>query len=305
MSLRVVFLGTSASIPTMRRNLPSIAVMRRAELFMFDCGEGTQRQLMRTGLGLGRKTRILVSHMHGDHVLGLPGLLQTMAMMGRERPLHLYGPPGLSEFIDCSLRSVHFQPDYRLELHETTGGNICEEHDYVVTAAPVTHTCFALGYALEEKPRPGRFNASQAKLLGVPEGPLWKRLQLGHSVRMPSGVEISPSQVLGPPRPGLKFVYTGDTSPSDTVLKLAEGADLLIHDGTFASDMAEKAASEGHSTAAEAASVAKGAKVRQLALTHISARYEDAETLAAEARAIFQNTVVAEDLMEIVLRYTD
>jgi len=305
MSLRVVFLGTSASVPTLRRNLPSVAVLRRAELFMFDCGEGAQRQLMRTGLGLGRKTMVLISHMHGDHILGLPGLLQTMAMMGREKPLDLYGPPGLGEFIDCALRSVHFQPDYALEVRETTGGLICEEREYTLTAAPVAHTSFALGYALAEKPRPGRFNEAQAELLGVPEGPLWKRLQLGYTVHTPRGEEVSPARVLGPPRRGLKLVYTGDTAPSDAVVKLAEGADLLIHDGTFASDMAERAALEGHSTAAEAASTAAKARARRLALTHISARYEGPEVLLEEAKAIFENTFVAEDLMELVLRYSD
>ncbi len=305
MSLRVVFLGTSASVPTIRRSLPSVALMRRAELFMFDCGEGTQRQLMKASLGLGRKTRILISHMHGDHVLGLPGLLQTMAMMGREKPVNLCGPPGLAEFVDCSLRSVRFQPDYGLEVRETTGGLVCDEREYLVEAAPVAHSCFALGYALVERPRPGRFRPAQARLLGVPEGPLWKSLQSGHVVRTPKGQDVSPAQVLGPPRAGLKVVYSGDTAPSDAVLKLAEGADLLVHDGTFASDMEERAASEGHSTAAQAAATAERAKVRRLALTHISARYDSLEILMKEAKAVFEKTFVAEDLMELVLRYVD
>lgn len=305
MSLRIVFLGTSASVPTVRRSLPSTAILRRAELFLLDCGEGTQRQLMRVGLGLGRKTTILVSHLHGDHILGLPGLLQTMSMMGRERPLILHGPPGLEEFLDCFFRSVGFQPDYALEVRESTGGLVCEERDYIVEAASVAHTCFALGYALTERPRPGKFSPTRAKLLGVPEGPLWKRLQSGDRVRAADGREVTPREVLGPSRSGLKVVYTGDTSPCEAVARLARGADLLVHDGTFGSDMEDRAAAEGHSTAAQAGAVAIEAKARRLALTHISARYEDHESLANEAQAVFGNAFVAEDLMELVLRYQD
>ena len=300
MSLHVIFLGTGGSVPTPKRGLPAVLVTRKGEQVMFDCGEGVQRQMTKAGGGFHRKTKIFVTHMHGDHVLGLPGLLQTMALLDRQRKLEIYGPTGIKRFLECIRETVQFVLTFQVEIHEIEeAGTVCEEEEYVVQATRANHVVPSLSYALVERPRPGRFNPIKAKKMGVPEGPLWSRLQQGHKVKSHSGKIIKPEQVVGPSRPGRKVVYTGDTRPSDDIAKLALGADLLIHDATLADDLAEKASEDGHSTPTQAAQTAKKARVKQLILTHISARYDDANLLLDEAVKVFKRTRVAEDLMRV------
>ncbi|MEM3028305.1 MAG: ribonuclease Z [Candidatus Bathyarchaeia archaeon] len=304
MSLEIVFLGTSASVPTTKRNPSSIAVLRKGELFLFDCGEGTQRQMMYAGVGFSRETSIFITHLHGDHSLGLPGLIQTMDMVGRTKPLYIFGPPGIRDFTEFTVRSIGAKPSYGLQIKEVcTGGQIFESKEYFIKATLAEHGSLALAYAFEEKLRPGKFYPEKARALGVPEGFLWGRLQRGHEIRLKNGRIIKPKDVLGPPRKGLKVVYTGDTRPSEAIVELSKDADLLIHDGTFDGSLAEKAKEEGHSTVLEAAEVALKAGVKRLVLTHISARYEDTNPLLEEARKIFPNTVIAEDFLRLELKY--
>ncbi|MBS7609392.1 ribonuclease Z [Candidatus Bathyarchaeota archaeon] len=306
MSLEIIFLGTSAGVPTTKRSTSSVAVLRKGELFLFDCGEGTQRQMMFAGVGFSRETYIFITHLHGDHTLGLPGLIQTMDMVGRAKPLRIFGPPGIRGFIEFTVRSVGAKPSYGLQISETsTPGSILEAKEYIVRTALAEHGSFALAYALEEKQRPGRFYPEKARALGVPEGFLWGRLQRGHNVRLKDGKIVKPEEVLGPPRRGLKIVYSGDTRPSEAIIELSKEADLLIHDGTFEGSLSEKAREEGHSTALEAAEVALKAGVKRLVLTHISARYEDTKPLLEEARKIFPNSSIAEDFLRLRLKYED
>jgi ribonuclease Z len=300
MSLRVTFLGTAGSVPTPERSLPAVLIQRKGEQLMFDCGEGVQRQMIKAKAGFHRKMRVFISHMHGDHVLGLPGLLQTMALLDRERKLDVYGPPGINLFIESIRETVQFVLTFPVEIQEIEeAGVICDEEEYTVQAVWANHVIPSLAYTLVEKSRPGRFYPEKAKVLGVPEGPMWSRIQHGHKVKLPDGRVVKPEQVLGPPRPGRKIVYTGDTRPFKGFVKFADGADLLIHDATFDDDLAERAEEDGHSTSSQAAENAKKAKVKRLVLTHISARYGDTSLLLEQAQKIFKNTQVAEDFMRI------
>jgi len=302
MSLRVVFLGTGGSVPTRERGLPAVVIQRSGEQIMFDCGEGVQRQMVKAGCGFHRKMKIFVTHMHGDHVLGLPGLLQTMALLDRQRKLELYGPSGLKRFLECIRETVQFVLTFEVEVHEIkNAGAICEEKDYVVEAAWANHVIPSLAYAFAEKPRPGRFHPEKARALGVPEGPLWSRLQQGRQVRSADGKIVKPHQVIGPSRIGRKIVYSGDTTPFDGMVKLASRADLLIHDATLDDTLAEKASEDGHSTPRQAARIAKKARVKLLVLTHLSARYSDANVLLKQAQKTFRQTDVAEDFKALDL----
>ena len=306
MSLRVIFLGTAGSVPTIKRSLPAILIQRKGEQIMFDCGEGVQRQMIKAKTGFHRKTKIFVTHMHGDHVLGLPGLMQTMALLDRERKLEVYGPTGIKRFIEAIRETVQFVLTYPVEIHEIEeAGVVCEEKEYAVEAVWANHVIPNLAYALVEKSRPGKFHPEKAKAIGVPEGPLWSKLQHAHKVKLPDGHVIKPEQVVGPSRAGRKIVYTGDTRPFRDVLKFAAGADLLIHDATLDDALAERADEDGHSTSSQAAENAKKAKVKRLVLTHISARYDDANVLLEQARNIFENTEVAADLMKIEIPFLD
>lgn len=300
MSIRVIFLGTAGSVPTPERSLPAILVQRKAEQIMFDCGEGVQRQMIMAKTGFHRKMKIFISHLHGDHVLGLPGLLQTMALLNRERKLEVYGPVGIRRFVEAIKETIQFVLTFPVEIHEVEGaGVLCEEDEYVVQAAWANHVIPSLAYALVEKPRPGKFHPEKTEALGVPEGPLWSKLQRGHKVKLPDGRVIKPEQVVGPSRPGRKIVYTGDTRPFKGYVKFAAGADLLIHDATFDDGLAEKAEEDGHSTPSQAAENARKAKAKQLILTHFSARYGDTSELLEQARKIFKNTLAAEDFMKL------
>jgi len=299
--LNVIFLGTGGSIPTPKRGLSAIAVRRKTELLLFDCGEGTQRQMIQAGVGFHRKAKVFVTHMHGDHVLGLPGLLQTMSLLGRTKKLEIFGPRGIKAFVEAISQTVRFSLTFPVQVSEVEAGLVCEEKEYEVFAAQSDHIDNSLAYALIEKPRPGRFNIEKARKLGVPEGPLWSKLQGGSSVKLPSGKIVKPEMVLGHPRPGRKIVYSGDTGQSENLVKLAENADLLIHEATFDDELTERAMEDGHSTPSMAAETAKKAAVKRLVLTHISARYKDAGLLLEQARKAFVNTDVAEDFLRLEL----
>ena len=306
MGLRVIFLGTAGSVPTIKRSLPAILIQRKGEQIMFDCGEGVQRQMIKAKVGFHRKMKVFITHMHGDHVLGLPGLLQTMALLDREKKLDVYGPPGIKRFLEDIRETVQFVLTFPMEIHEIhEAGVVCEEQEYAVQAVWANHVIPSLAYALVEKPRPGKFHPEKAKVLGVPEGPLWSKLQHGHKAKLQDGRVVKPEDVTGPLRTGRKIVYSGDTRPFKGFVKFAAGADLLIHDATLDDELAERAEEDGHSTPDQAAKHAKKAKVKQLILTHISARYDDTSILLEQAQKIFKNTQVAEDFMKIEIPLLD
>jgi ribonuclease Z len=300
MSLRIVFLGTAASIPTSTRSLSAVAIQRRGELFLFDCGEGTQKQMIQARMGFNRKTRIFITHMHGDHILGLPGLLQTMSLLGRDKPLQVHGPVGTTSFIEAIIKTVEFSLSFPIEAYEVQEeGVVCREKEYEVHSAWTEHSVPSLAYALIEKPRPGKFHIERAVSCGVPKGPLWSKLQQGNDVRLPNGRVVKPEDVLGSPRPGRKVVYVGDTKPSYSIAEFAKGADVLIHEATFSDDLVERAEEDLHSTPSGAALVAEKAGAKLLVLTHMSARYGDTSILLEEAKKIFPEVLVAEDFTNI------
>lgn len=304
-ALTITFLGTGSGVPSHDRNLACVAVQRHGELILFDCGEAAQIQYRRAGLGFAPLSAIVISHMHGDHVTGLMGLLMSLQMADRSEPLDLCGPPGLGEYLRCNRRSLHTRFAYPINLREEGGEAVLREGaGYRLTCAPLDHRLLCLGFRLEEDLRPGRFDLEAARRLGVPEGPLFGALQRGSAVTLPDGTAIGPEQVLGPPRPGVVLAYCTDTRPCGAAVELARGADLLIYEGTFDASMQEEALRKGHSTVADAARVALAAGVRQLAITHISPRYQDVSPMLAQARAIFPNTKIARDLgrMEVFHR---
>ncbi|UCC33460.1 MAG: ribonuclease Z [Candidatus Bathyarchaeota archaeon] len=306
MSLSVIFLGTAASTPTLQRGLPSIAIQRKGELLLFDCGEGTQRQMIHAGVGFHRKTKVFITHMHGDHLFGLPGLFQTMSLLDRERQLEIYGPPRIGAFIEAVRQTAQFKLTFPLEVCEVEEtGLVCKEKEYEVHAAWANHNIPSLAYSLVEKLRPGRFHPEKAKALGVPEGPLWSRLQGGSKAKLPNGRVVTPKDVMGPSRPGRKIVYTGDTRPSQSLLKFAKNANLLIHDSTFDDKLSDKAREDGHSTASQAAETARRAKAKSLILVHLSARYRKPNLLLQQARKIFPHVNAAKDFMRIDLPLLD
>jgi len=306
MSMQVVFLGTAGSIPTVRRALPAVALRRKDELIIFDCGEGVQRQMIKARVGFHKKTKIFITHMHGDHVLGIPGLLQTMSLLNREKKLDIYGPVGINAFIEAIEQTVQFGLTFPILVKEICQeGIVCEEREYSVQTVQADHVVSALTYAFMEKPRPGRFNKERVKNFGIPEGPLWSRLQRGESVNLSDGRTVESIDILGKPRSGRKIVYSGDTRPSEALVKLSKEADLLVHEATLGDELKERAFEDGHSTPSQAAEAAKRAGVKQLILTHISARYKTPDSLLSQARRVFKNVKIAEDFMRIDLPLSD
>jgi ribonuclease Z len=293
MDLDLVFFGTSGSVPTAQRAPSALLVRRGGERLLFDCGEGTQRQLLRSTVGLIELREVFLSHFHADHYLGLPGMLKTFALRGREVPLDVYGPPGVRELFS-TLRRVFGRLTYALEVVELEPGDVLEREGYNLVTFPVAHGVQALGFALVEHPRPGRFDVSASDALGVPPGPERGLLQAGESVQLADGRVVTPDEVLGEPRPGRKVVLSGDTAPSPTVLEAARGAEVLVHEATFLEEERERARETAHSTALEAAEIARDAEVGLLALTHLSNRYFGPEVVR-EARTIFPETVVPKD----------
>jgi ribonuclease Z len=306
MSIQVTFLGTAGSIPTQARGLPSVLIKSQYEQLMFDCGEGVQRQMIKAKVGFHKITKVFISHMHGDHVLGLPGLLQTMALLDRQKKLEIYGPEGIRQFLECVQETLQFGLTFLVEIHEIyDSGIVCDEKNYFIEALRSNHVVPSLAYAFLEKPRPGKFYPQKARALGIPESELWSKLQQGTAIKLPNGRVICPDDVMGSPRNGRKIVYTGDTRPFKEFPKFADGADLIIHDSTLDDALSEKAEVDGHSTPSQAGSQAKKAKAKKLILTHISARYPDAELLLKQAQKVFKNTLVAEDLMVLELPLPD
>ncbi len=300
--MRIIFLGTSAAVPTLKRSLPATMLQCPTEQWMFDCGENTQRQMMASKISFHKKTKIFLTHLHGDHVLGLPGVLQTMALMDRKEPLQIYGPLGIKDFLVCCQQTLRFGLTYQVDINEIVKpGVIVEEEEYIVEAVKSNHTTESYSYVFEEKPRPGKFFPKKAASLGVPKGELWSKLQNGEAITLPEGKAVKPGDVMGPMRQGRKIVYTGDTRPFEAFADFAECADVIIHECTFDDSLAEKAVVDGHSTPSQAAGQAKAAGAKMLVLTHISARYPDAGLLLEQAKKVFENTVLAEDLLALEL----
>ncbi len=306
MSLALRFLGTSASRPTVERNVASVAVVREGETLMFDCGEGTQRQMMRYGISFALDD-IFFTHFHTDHVIGVIGLMRTLALQGRTEPLRLWGPRGAKRMLKRAEEFGFDRLTFPLQISEIEPGARLARKGYAVVAVAVDHGGSAsLGYVVEEDIRKGRFHPDRAREMGIPEGPLWGRIHRGEEVTLDDGRLVQPSELVGEPRPGRKVVITGDTRPCDGTIEMSRGADLLVHEATFGAEEAERAAETGHSTAAEAAEVARSAGVRRLALTHVSARYSrDTGELEREARTIFPETLMARDGMEIDVPFPD
>ncbi len=323
--LRVITLGTGSGKPTLKRSVSAVAVAWEGEWVLLDCGEATQIQVMRAGLHSSRLRAIFITHLHGDHFNGLAGFLSTMGLDRREDELVVIGPPGIREYLALLRRLKILYLSYPLDVREfgyesfpsdapgqrstsqskpsgTEGGpgirSVYESAGYTVSALPLDHRVFTLGYRIEERARPGRFNLGRAVEIGIPEGPLFGRLQAGHDITLADGRTVRSSDVVGPARAGKTLAYCTDTRPCDAGIRLGMGADLLIHEATFASDLQAEANEYGHSTAGQTARIAQAAKPKRLIITHISARYPNATPLLDEARVIFPNVGLAEDLME-------
>jgi ribonuclease Z len=301
--LDLVFLGTAGSAPTGRRSPTALLLRRGGDRLLIDCAEGTQRQFMRSNVGLIDLREVFLTHYHADHYLGLPGMLKTFALRGRDLPITIYGPRGLTDLF-AALRRIFGKLTYPYELVELQPGDVLDRGEYRVVTFKVAHGVPALGYALVEEPRAGRFDVATADALGVPPGPERGRLQSGEAIALDDGTVVTPAQVLGPPRAGRKVLVTGDTGPSLDYIDLAHGADLLVHEATFCEEERDRAQETSHSTAREAAQVAKAAGVRMLAVTHLSSRYFGSET-AREAREVFPDTVVPRDFDVIEIPFPE
>jgi ribonuclease Z len=311
--LSLTFLGTSAARPTVERSVSSIALQREGETLMFDCGEGTQRQMMRYGVSF-TLSEIFFTHFHADHFLGVTGLIRTLGLQGREEPMHLYGPRGAKEILETTVKLGVERSPFAIEVHELMAGEKLARGEYDLEVIAADHGGGAVSYALREHQRLGRFDPAKAREFGVPEGPLWGKLHLGETVEWDEKLSdgrtdrrtVGPSELVGPSRPGRLVVLSGDTRPSERMVEAATGADLLVHEATFSSEEKERAVETRHSTAVEAAQVALAAGVKQLVLTHLSARFSvAAEVLLDEARAVFPETKVARDGMTLEVPFPD
>ena len=299
--MKLVFLGTGGPYPSKLRNVTSIAIQMPGEVLMFDCGEGTQRQLMHSPISFMKISKTFISHLHADHFLGLPGLIQSMSLNGREEPLFIFGPRETKSNVNSMLKLGYFKCGFEVKTKDLRAGTDLHFPGYKVRSLQASHSVPSLAFSLEEDPRPGKFDVKKAARLGIPEGPLFRKLQEGRTVSL-GGRKIDPDQVLGPPRPGRKVVYSGDTKPSKAITAMAKGADVLIHDCTLDSSHSKLASDFGHSTAAEAAQVAKDAGVGILFLVHISPRYDDTSILEKEARSIFSESHIAQEFAEHLVR---
>lgn len=303
--MELFFLGTSAGVPTRTRNVTSILLdlqhPTRGGLWMFDCGEGTQHQLLRTAAHPGKLDKIFITHLHGDHLFGLPGLLCSRSMAGNIQPLTIYGPPGIREFVETSLRISGSWTDYPLEIIEIKPGVVFKDDAYTVTAAALNHPVECYGFRIEERDKPGALDGAALIAAGVPFGPLFQQLKRGESVTLEDGRTINGAAYLSPPRPGKKLALFEDTAPCDNALALAQGVDLLVHEATLEVAMEEKANSRGHSSTHQAARLARDAQVKKLIVTHVSSRYdaEGCAMLLAECCAIFAASELAEDFATV------
>jgi len=303
--VRITFLGTAAARPTVGRNVSSLIIQREGDVMMFDCGEGTQRQMMRYGTGF-TFTDIFFTHLHADHFLGVTGLLRTLGLQAREEPVDLWTPRGTMETLRQAVELGVERVPFEVRIRELAPGDVVQRGAYDVVPYRTSHRGGqSLGFAVVERPRLGRFNADRAREMGIPEGPLWGRLHHGEAVEV-NGRMIRPEELVGAQRPGRRVVYTGDTRPCAATREHARGADLLIHEATFAQDEADRAGQTGHSTAREAGEVAASAGALRLALTHFSPRYaDDPRALEREARAVFPEVVAAYDGLVIEVPYRE
>ena len=295
--MEITFLGTSSAVPSKQRNHAGIIIKHFKDTLLFDCGEGTQRQLTYAKISPMKINKIFITHFHGDHVLGLGGLIQSMGFRGREEDLDIYGPKGLGRLINAVLKIGYFQLNYNINIHEIDEGIVVETDEYVIRSIIAEHNIDNISYSVYEKKKP-RFLREKAIELGVPVGPAFGKLHNGEEVEV-NGKIIKPEQVLGPPREGKKVTYSGDTRPCEKLIELAQNSDVLIHEATYENADLDKAIEHCHSTSKEAAEIAKKANVKLLALTHISTRYTTDLNIKNEAREIFENTVVANDFTEI------
>ena len=299
--MRLVFLGTSGAMPTENRGLSCICLVREGEVLMFDAGEASQIAFMKSGLGWNKKMKIFVTHMHGDHVLGILGLLQTMAMKNRTEPIEIYGPTGIDEFISANIKILNFGLTFPVLITVINQGKVFESEKYVIYSCKANHSISAFSYMFQEKDKPGKFHPDSAKKLNIPEGKLWNELQNGKNIQL-DGRIIKPEQVLGVKRRGKKIGISGDTIPTKELEEFFKDCDYLVFDSTFLEEVKEKAAETFHSTAYQAATLAKKANVKNLILTHFSARYKDETKSLEEARQVHDSVIAAKDLLEIEIR---
>ncbi|HEX4628402.1 MAG TPA: ribonuclease Z [Gemmatimonadales bacterium] len=309
--LSVTFLGTSAARPTVERNVSAMALVREGETLLFECGEGTQRQMMRYGVSFAL-SEIFFTHFHADHFLGVIGLIRTLGLQARAEPMCLYGPKGATKLLEQALKLGVERVPFEVRIAEVKPGEIIRDAGsgkrdaYAIHVFGTEHGGGSVGYALKEDERRGKFDVGKARAAGIPEGPLWGKLTKGESITTDDGRRMTPSDFVGPKRPGRLVVFTGDTRPCASVVDAAQRADLLIHEATFGEEEKERAKETGHSTAREAAQVALAATARRLVLSHVSARYSiSADELVKEAREVFKETVVAKDGMTIEVPYPD
>lgn len=300
--LIVTFLGTSSATPTRSRNLPSILIERDGDGMMLDCGEGVQKELFKYRGGLSRLSTILITHLHGDHVMGLVGLFQSMTLTQRANPITLVGPTGLLKWLKTTFRMLRIGLTFEIIFHPANTGIVLRTQHYTIRAARADHSVEAFSYVIEERKRPGIFHPEKARALGVPEGKLWARLQRGRTVHIGERT-YRPADVLGPSREGRKIGYSGDSRPSESLARFFRGCNLLVFDSTFHSRDRDKAVERKHSTAREAATLAKKAKVGELVLTHFSARYRSVVPLLKDAREVFPNTKAASDGLRLEIPY--
>ena len=308
MNLEVFVLGTGGMMPLPGRGLTSVLLRREGDLFLFDCGEGTQIGLRRLNLRWKKITAIFISHTHADHVTGLPGILMLSSQVDREEPLYIYGPPKIREFVEAMRRTLEMYINYEIVVREIEGGStILQAEGFAIRSHSLSHTKPCLGYCLEEAERPGIFHPEKAVELGVPRGPMWSQLQDGETVNLPNGTAVQPCQVLGKPRKGRKFCFATDTVAAHGLADFARGSDLFICEGMFADDLAETAAEKKHLTASQAARIARDGAVKQLGLIHYSPRYSERELkkLLQEARDIFPDSFLTRDLQHIDLPFEE
>jgi len=305
--MQLTFLGTSAGVPTRTRNVTAMLLQlqhpTQPGLWLFDCGEGTQHQLLRTAFHPGKIERIFISHLHGDHLFGLPGLICSRSMAGNMQPLTIYGPQGLKEYVETSLRLSGSWTDFPLEIVEIRAGNILDDGLRQVTAYPLDHPVECYGFRVEEHDKPGALDAKRLIEAGVPFGPLFQRLKAGESITLADGRTVNGADFLAPATPGKKIAIFGDTAPCESALEMARDVDLMVHEATLEAAMAEKANSRGHSSSEQTAQLAQSANVKQLIITHVSSRYdaEGCRRLLAECRSVFPTCELAEDFSTFTL----
>lgn len=299
--MELYFMGTNAGVPSLERNVTSLALRlfdERRSFWLFDCGEGTQHQILRSPLKLSKLEKIFISHLHGDHLFGLPGLISSRAYQGGNTPLTIYGPPGLKQYIKTSLNISESRIDYQLDIVEHEGGHLFEDETFRVESAPLDHRIASYGYRIVEKDLPGKLDSVLLSSHGIKPGPLYGKLKRGESVEAPDGVIIKPEEVLGSPKQGRIVTILGDTRPCPAAISLSEGADAMVHESTFLDELAQTAYDYHHSTAKQAAEAAKAAGAKQLYLTHFSSRYkseDQLQRLLVEARQVFANSELARE----------